>query len=224
MSGRHGPTRNRELAESREEFRRRTATYLRLGHDLFAAARFVADSGGRLAGPVLDVGTGKGIFAVELARRGLRVVSIDPDDSDQALASLLAREAGMRGRIRFVRGDGATLPFPAGRFGCVAMMEVLHHLTDLAPVARELARTVRPGGSLIVADFSEEGLELVARVHREEGGDHVCSEVTLEQAVAQFQELGLRCAKRCEGELHRVAVFAKDAAKRSAPPDGAPIR
>lgn len=115
MSDCHDPTTNRELAGRREEFRRRTGTYLRLGHDLFAAARFVADSGGRLAGPVLDVGTGKGIIAVELARRGFRVVSIDPDDSDQALASLLAREAGMRGRIRFVRGDGARLPFPAGR-------------------------------------------------------------------------------------------------------------
>jgi len=211
MSDCHDPTTNRELAGRREEFRRRTGTYLRLGHDLFAAARFVADSGGRMAGPVLDVGTGKGIFAVELARRGFRVVSIDPDDSDQALASLLAREAGMRGRIRFVRGDGARLPFPAGRFGCVAMMEVLHHLPDLPPVARELARAVRPGGSLIVADFSEEGFELVARVHREEGGDHVCSGVTLEQAVAQLQGLGLRCAKRCDGELHRVAVFVKDA-------------
>jgi ubiquinone/menaquinone biosynthesis C-methylase UbiE len=198
---------DRALAEQRRRFGSRCREYLRLGHDLFAAARFVAGFAAEGTSTVLDVGTGKGIFAIELARKGVQVVSIDPDDSDRALAVLLAEEAGVQKSISLVRGDGAGLPFPSGSFGCVAMVEVLHHLHDLPPVSRELGRVLRPGGTLVVADFSEPGFDLVAQVHRREGGEHLVSGVTLEHAVAQFEEDDLACTGRHEGRMLRVATF-----------------
>jgi ubiquinone/menaquinone biosynthesis C-methylase UbiE len=207
---------NRELAERRERFSRRTREYLRLGHDRFEAARFVAGFGSDCLGPVLDVGTGKGIFAVELARRGLHVVTIDPDGSDQALAAMLSREAGLQRSIQFLRGDAAALPFPSGCFGCVAMMEVLHHLHDLPPAARELRRVLKPGGSLIVADFSDQGFDLVARVHRREGLEHHCSGITVEGAAVQLERHDLTCTGRHEGKLHRVAIFVRAQTPREA--------
>jgi len=199
---------DRDLVEERRRFGRRCQEYLRLGHDLFAAARFVAGFATEGTSPILDVGTGKGIFAIELARRGFQVVSIDPDDSDRALAVLLAEEAGVRKSISLVRGDGAELPFPSGSFDCVAMVEVLHHLHNLPPVSRELGRVLKPGGSLVVADFSEPGFDLVAQVHRREGGEHLLSGITLENAVAQFEEDDLACTGRHEGNMLRVATFA----------------
>jgi len=54
-------------------FRARNQEYLRLGHDRQAAARFVVDTAGALGGPTLDVGTGKGLLAIALAHRGLKV-------------------------------------------------------------------------------------------------------------------------------------------------------
>lgn len=190
-------------------FRKRSEQYLRLGHDRAAAARFVAGSGGSLTGPVLDVGTGKGLLAMALADQGVSVVSIDVDSSDQALARLLAEEAGVRDRIDFIRGDAARLPFPPDRFGAVAMMAVLHHLKDPASVLRDMKRAVRPGGVLIVADFSEEGFELVDRVHREEGGEHPRAGTTVDLAAAELERRGLRCIGRREEHLHLVAVFEK---------------
>jgi len=209
MNGEGEVEMNADLTVRREAFRTRTNQYLRLGHDRTAAARFVAGSGGLLTGPVLDVGTGKGLLAMALADRGVRVVSIDVDSSDQALACLLAEEAGVRERIDFIRGDAGRLPFPPGRFGAVAMMAVLHHLQDPTSVLRDMARTVRTGGVLIVADFSEEGFELVDRVHREEGGEHPRAGTTVDLAAAELERRGLRCIGRREEHLHLVAVFEK---------------
>jgi len=196
-------------AERKEAFRRRSERYLQLGHDRFAAATLVAQSAGPLIGPALDVGTGKGLLAMALARLNMEVVSVDVDDDEQALAALLAEEAGVRGRIQFVRADAVRLPFSGKVFGCAAMMAVLHHLVDPIPVLDEMARVVRPGGVIIMAEFSEAGFELVARVHRETGHEHPRSSATLDMALALIEHGGFRCVERTERQHYRVAVLRK---------------
>jgi len=153
-------------------FRARSLQYGRLGHDRVGTARFVVETAGALRGPALDVGTGKGLLAIELARTGMEVVSVDVDAEEQELARLLAEEAGVGSRISFVRGDAAHLPYPDGTFGCVAMMDVLHHLDEPGPVLREMARVFNHAGLMVIADFDEQGFELVSRIHREEGRHH----------------------------------------------------
>jgi 2-polyprenyl-3-methyl-5-hydroxy-6-metoxy-1,4-benzoquinol methylase len=155
-----------DLAKRRAAFPIRHAEYLREGLDRLAAARLVAQLAGPAAGLALDVGTGKGLLAIELARLGLDVVSVDIDSDEQELAALLAREAGVSARIEFVVGNACELPYASGHFGCAAMMDVLHHLDDPRPVLGEMVRAVRPGASIVVADFSREGFEIVARVQR----------------------------------------------------------
>lgn len=66
-------------------FRERSRTFLKLGYDRLAAARFVVAAPGELRGPALDIGTGKGLLAVALARRGLDVVTIDVDAQERGL-------------------------------------------------------------------------------------------------------------------------------------------
>lgn len=57
------------LIERKEAFNARTAQYLRLGYDRFAASDFVIAGGGNLFGPALDIGTGKGLTAMALAKK-----------------------------------------------------------------------------------------------------------------------------------------------------------
>jgi 2-polyprenyl-3-methyl-5-hydroxy-6-metoxy-1,4-benzoquinol methylase len=193
----------------RQAFEARTAQYRALGYDRVVAARFVAGAVGRLRGPALDVGTGKGLLAVELARLGLDVVSVDVDASEVPLASQLAREAGVEGRVTFLHRDAARLPFRRGRFGCAAMMDVIHHIDDPRPVLAEMARTVEAGGVVVVADFSREGFRLVARVHRAEGRVHPESGATIGQARAFLEQEGFDCIGEPEGHLHEVAILVK---------------
>lgn len=75
-------------------FHWRNLEYLRFGLDRIAAARFVVEAARSLYSPALDVGTGKGLLAIQLARAGMEVVTVDVDDEEQRLARLLAEEAG----------------------------------------------------------------------------------------------------------------------------------
>jgi ubiquinone/menaquinone biosynthesis C-methylase UbiE len=195
----------------RQAFEARMARYRAFGHDRVAAARFVARAAGRLRGPALDVGTGRGLLARELGRLCLDVVSIDADASERPLASQLAREAGVGERLRFLHADARRLPFRGGHFGCAAMMDVLHHLHEPRPVLAEMARTVSVGGVVIVADFSREGLRLVQRVHQAERRVHPESGVTVEHARSLLEREGLDCVGRVVGHLHDVTILVKRA-------------
>lgn len=197
------------LEKLRRHFEERNETFLRSGFDRLAAARLVAEAGGALRGPALDVGTGKGTLATALARRGVDVVSVDVNAEDQALAALLAREEGLGDRITFLLRDAASLPFPSGHFGACAMMDVLHHLDRGAPVLSEMARVLGPGGTMVVAEFTPAGFDLVGRVHSAEGGVHPVGPVTAAWAEGFLEGLGLEQTGVVEGDLQRAAIFRK---------------
>jgi SAM-dependent methyltransferase/acyl-coenzyme A thioesterase PaaI-like protein len=197
------------LAQRRAQFLARSRRFEERGFDQQAAARFAASTLGPVDGPVLDVGTGKGLLAMALASRHALVVTVDPDAAEQELAALLAGEAGVVDRLRFVAGDAAHLPYPDGHFAAAASMLVLHHLTDPSPVLSEMVRTLRPDGLILLSDFSREGFEIVAAVHREEGRVHPQSGVTLDGAVDLLRESGFDVVRRVTAHLHDVAVFAR---------------
>lgn len=71
----------------------------------------------------------------------------------------------------------------------------------------ETARVLRPGGIVILADFSPEGLAFVARVHREEGRAHPVSGVTPESSAAFLSMRGFAVEARLSGHLHDVIVL-----------------
>jgi ubiquinone/menaquinone biosynthesis C-methylase UbiE len=200
-----------DMARRKAAFLDRTERYASLGFDRFAAAAFVIGTGGRLSAPALDVGTGKGLTALALARLALEVVSVDTDADEQALASHLAAEAGLSNHVRFVRGDAAVLSFPDAYFGCAALVDILHHLPDPAPVLQETARVLKPSGILILADFSTEGFQLVARVHGEEGREHPVSGATPASAAEFLSGRGFEVSARLSGHHHDVIVLAKKA-------------
>jgi tRNA-Thr(GGU) m(6)t(6)A37 methyltransferase TsaA len=199
-----------ELATRRAAFLARTEQYRKLGFDRFGAAEFIAAAAGPLTGPVLDVGTGRGLTAMSLARRGLDVVSVDPDTSEQALAAHLAEEAGLSARIRFVSGDAASVAYPPGHFGSAVLAEVLHHLPGPLPVLEVVGRLVRLGGTIVLAEFDRAGFDLVASVHREEGGEHPVSGFTLDAAVEWLATAGYRVRTRTAGHLHDIAVLVRE--------------
>jgi ubiquinone/menaquinone biosynthesis C-methylase UbiE len=199
------------LAHQVSHFWTRTAYYASLGYDRLAAVSFILDEAGPLDGPVLDVGTGMGITARGLADRGLEVTSVDPNAEDQAVAAALTEQPAQRSRIRFMVTSASALPFPDGHFGAAVAVDVLHHLDAGRPALAELARVTRPGGAVILADFSREGFDLVRRVHASEGRVHPEGPVTMDWARGLLcDELGLAEEKRTTGHLHDMAVLRVD--------------
>ena len=104
---------------------------------------------------VLDVATGTAAVAIELARRtGCRVVGID--QSPEMLAAGRARvdAAGLAGRVELVEGTAEALPFPDGSFGALTVTYLLRYVDDPGATIRELARVVRPGGTIASLEFA----------------------------------------------------------------------
>jgi SAM-dependent methyltransferase len=203
-----------ELQRRKAHFWARTAQYQGMGFDRFAEVSAIFDNGTALEGPAMDLGTGMGLVAREVAGRGLEVITVDVDADGQQVAAALTEDPDLAGRITFTLADGAALPFPDGHFGCAVTMDALHHFGDGAPILREMLRVVRPGGLLILAEFSSEGFSVVARVHESEGGHHPEGPVTMDWARGFLAGLGAVQESSREGRFHRVAAFRKPEASR----------
>jgi ubiquinone/menaquinone biosynthesis C-methylase UbiE len=210
-----------EQARQKEHFRKRTAQFLSQGYDRLGAASFILDEAGTLAGRVLDIGTGMGITARALARRGLDVITVDMVAHDQQVAVCLTDDPVLLRRIRFAVADAARLPFPDNCFKGVVAVDVLHHLDVGEPVLAEVFRVVEPGGLVALADFSAEGFALVSRVHGAEGRVHAVGPVTIDAARDLLCGLGMTDLRASAGHMHRVSILLKPpaspAAGRSAP-------
>jgi demethylmenaquinone methyltransferase/2-methoxy-6-polyprenyl-1,4-benzoquinol methylase len=104
------------------------------------------------AGPddrVLDVATGTGLVARELvARRGCRVVGVD-----QSAGMLAEARRRANGRTEFVEASAEHLPFADGEFDALTFTYLLRYVDDPAATLRELARTVRAGGTIASLEF-----------------------------------------------------------------------
>lgn len=103
----------------------------------------VGEGGGRL---LLDVGSNWGRWSVSAAKKGWRVVGIDP-----SLGAILAARRASSGSgldMAFVCGDARFLPFKDAAFQCVFSYSVIQHFSeaDAALTIGELGRVLRQGG------------------------------------------------------------------------------
>jgi demethylmenaquinone methyltransferase/2-methoxy-6-polyprenyl-1,4-benzoquinol methylase len=104
---------------------------------------------------LLDVATGTGLVAFELARRGCGEV-VGLDQSEQMLAAARARlvaAPGLANRVSFLRGEAERLPFADGEFDALTFTYLLRYVDDPAATMRELARVVTPGGRIAMVEF-----------------------------------------------------------------------
>ena len=107
------------------------------------AARDLVELMGRPSdGGFLDVGSGTGVVAEAAEAAGWRpTVAVDRS------VPMLARARG-RGLRRLAAADGVDLPFRVGRFGGVAAGFVLHVVPSYETFLFDMARVLRPGGTL----------------------------------------------------------------------------
>jgi len=100
---------------------------------------------------VLDVATGTGLVARELVRRhGCSVVGLD--QSPQMLAVAAERTRGLP--VRLVEGSAEELPFADSEFDALTFTYLLRYVDDPNATLRELARVVRPGGTIAMLEFA----------------------------------------------------------------------
>ena len=104
----------------------------------------------------LDLGCGTGVLLDTLASRYRHIVGLDLS------AEMLEGYDGSRlppgRRVRLVRGDMTTLPFATAGFDVVVCRSALHHMDDEVGVLKEMARVLKPGGSLVLGEPANDNL------------------------------------------------------------------
>jgi demethylmenaquinone methyltransferase/2-methoxy-6-polyprenyl-1,4-benzoquinol methylase len=113
----------------------------------------------RACGPVagrltLDVGTGTGKIARDLARRGATAIGLDLTLGmmQRGWQELEADPAGPQ--VQFVCGDALALPLPDNTFACVTTGFTMRNVVDIEAAFREMCRVVQPGGWVICLEVA----------------------------------------------------------------------
>jgi len=140
--------------DSRELFAPLGPTYDRVGAALsfgqdprwrrYLVSRLPTDQG-----HVLDVATGTGLVALELVARRFRVTGVDR--SPEMLA--IARRRFRHGGVELVEANAESLPFADASFDHLTFTYLLRYVEEPGSTLAELARVVRPGGTIASLEF-----------------------------------------------------------------------
>lgn len=115
-------------------------------------------SGVRPGQRVLDIAGGTGDLAAKFSRlvgdEG-RVVLADINDSMLKVGRDKLIDGGLVGNIDYVQADAEKLPFPDNHFDCITIAFGLRNVTDKDAALRSMYRVLKPGGRLLVLEFSK---------------------------------------------------------------------
>jgi len=118
---------------------------------------FVTDllAAGKIAGDVLDLGTGTGQIPIELCHRteDVRVMGVDLAAYMLDQARINIELETLTDRIVFDLIDAKTLPHGDGQFDVVMSNSIIHHVPDPLPVMAEAVRVTKSGGIVFFRDL-----------------------------------------------------------------------
>ena len=105
---------------------------------------------------ILDVATGTGDLAIEMARRirDVQVLGVDLSEQMLAVARRKIEARGLDGRIVLDRGDAERLAVADASVDVATVAFGVRNFGDLGAGLRELARTIKPGGKVVILEFS----------------------------------------------------------------------
>jgi len=131
--------------------------------------RFTIEQAGVRAGQqVLDVAGGTGDLAAQFARQvgpggSVTVADINAAMLDVGRARMADR--GLTGNIEFVQANAECLPFPDNYFDCITIAFGLRNVTHIDAALASMYRILKPGGRLLVLEFSKPVLPALSAVY-----------------------------------------------------------
>ena len=127
----------------------RTNDLLSFGQDRAWRKKVLAEVNPQAGQSVLDLAAGTGSSSVVFAKPGVRVVA---GDFSQGMLAVGRRR---HPEIEFVFADATALPFEKNEFDAVTISFGLRNVVDTSKALREMLRVTKPGGRLVVCEFSK---------------------------------------------------------------------
>lgn len=136
-----------------------TNDVLSLGQDRLWRRATRRAVGARPGMRVLDLGAGTGTSAAQFARDGADVVACDFSPG------MIAQGRRRYPHLTFVQGDATDLPFADAEFDAVTISFALRNVQGTERALREMLRVTKPGGHLVVCEFSSPTWHPTRRVY-----------------------------------------------------------
>ena len=131
--------------------------------------RFTIDcSGVRRGQRVLDLAGGTGDLTAKFSRlvgESGEVVLADINDSMLKVGRAKLRDLGVVGNVSYVQANAEALPFPDNYFDCITIGFGLRNVTEKEKALKSMFRVLKPGGRLLVLEFSKPTIELLGKVY-----------------------------------------------------------
>ncbi len=127
-------------------------------------------SGVRRGHQVLDIAGGTGDLTLKFAQRvgpAGRVVLADINASMLRVGRDKLLDQGVGGNVEYVQANAERLPFPDNSFDCITIAFGLRNVTDKDAALASMARVLKPGGRLLVLEFSKPVHGALSRVYDE---------------------------------------------------------
>ncbi len=128
----------------------------------------IESSGVRPGHKVLDIAGGTGDLTMQFAKRvgeQGQVILADINSSMLEVGRDRLLDQGYGSNIQFVQANAETLPFPDNYFNCVSIAFGLRNVTDKDKALRSMTRVLKPGGRLLVLEFSKPNNELLSKIY-----------------------------------------------------------
>lgn len=117
---------------------------------------------------VLDLAGGTGDLTAKFSRlvgENGEVVLADINDSMLKMGREKLRDHGIVGNVNYVQANAEELPFPDNHFDCITISFGLRNVTDKAKALRSMFRVLKPGGRLLVLEFSKPVLDPLSKIY-----------------------------------------------------------
>jgi demethylmenaquinone methyltransferase/2-methoxy-6-polyprenyl-1,4-benzoquinol methylase len=117
---------------------------------------------------VLDIAGGTGDLTLQFSKRvgpEGQVVLADINDSMLKVGRDKLLDKGASGNIRYVQANAEMLPFPDNYFDCITIAFGLRNVTDKQKALNSMARVLKPGGRLLVLEFSKTDHPLLTKAY-----------------------------------------------------------
>jgi len=124
----------------------------------------ISQSGVRTGHKVLDIAGGTGDLTKEFAKKvgsAGSVVLADINESMLQQGRERLTDLGIVGNVKYVQADAEHLPFPDNYFDCITIAFGLRNVTDKTAAMRSMYRVLKPGGKLLILEFSKPVLPLL---------------------------------------------------------------
>lgn len=131
--------------------------------------RFTIDcSGVRPGHKVLDLAGGTGDLTAKFSRivgETGQVILADINNSMLNVGRDKLRDMGIVGNVNYVQANAEELPFPDDFFDCITISFGLRNVTDKDKALRSMFRVLKPGGRLLVLEFSKPIIEPLSKIY-----------------------------------------------------------